>query len=445
VIGAFPEAPGYVRWITRTLEEAGFETWAVGGAIRNSLLGLPSGDWDLATRAPPKVVQRTFPRTVPIGVAHGTVGVLTRDGTLVEVTTFRRDVETTGRHAVVEFADTLGEDLARRDFTVNAVAWHPLNERYQDPFGGREDLADRILRAVGAPEERFAEDYLRVLRGLRFSGRFDLRIEDRTWRSLCSVMDHLPTLSAERIREELWKVLSEDPRPSAALRLYEKAGVLPVLYPEVDRLGKLPRGEGEESYWEHGIGVADVLPASRPLLRLMAVLQGMALEGGAESVASLLVRHRYSNSDAQAVVAVVGAGPEPPLHLQSGPSRRRWLYETGPHRLGTFGRLWLAKARLDSRRWGKDPRPVLGLLSALRSERAGRPPLSLEALAVDGRDLIRQGLKPGPLFGGILDRLMDQVLEDPDLNDRETLLSLVPSLAETEADTKGRAHGEEPK
>ena len=127
-------APGYVRWVTRTLEEAGYETWAVGGAIRNILLGLPAGDWDMATRAPPQVVQRVFSRTVPVGIDHGTVGVLTREGLLLEVTTFRKDVETSGRHAVVEFADTLQEDLARRDFTINAVAWHPLRLEFRDPF-----------------------------------------------------------------------------------------------------------------------------------------------------------------------------------------------------------------------------------------------------------------------------------------------------------------------
>ena len=123
-----PSAPPAVRWVARTLEEAGHETWAVGGAVRDVLLGRPAGDWDLATHATPKEVRRLFKRTVPLGIEHGTVGVLARDGTMYEVTTFRRDVETDGRHAVVSFAETIQEDLARRDFTVNAIAWHPLRE-----------------------------------------------------------------------------------------------------------------------------------------------------------------------------------------------------------------------------------------------------------------------------------------------------------------------------
>src|SRR5690606_10030349 len=132
--------PAAVREIARRLEEAGFETWAVRGAVRDSVLGLEAGDWDLATRARPNEVRRLFRRTVPIGIEHGTVGVLWRDGVLYEVTTFRRDLETFGRHAVVEFADTVEEDLSRRDFTCNALAWHPLTKELRDPYLGLEDL-----------------------------------------------------------------------------------------------------------------------------------------------------------------------------------------------------------------------------------------------------------------------------------------------------------------
>ncbi|SVE33298.1 uncharacterized protein METZ01_LOCUS486152, partial [marine metagenome] len=154
-------APQAVHWIVQELDKAGYETWAVGGAVRDMLLGRPSSDWDLATSARPEQVQKVFRRTVSLGVEHGTVGVLSRNGTLYEVTTFRRDVETDGRHAVVSFADTIEEDLARRDFTINAVAWHPLRANLVDPFGGMGDLQERVLRTVGVPEERFREDYLR--------------------------------------------------------------------------------------------------------------------------------------------------------------------------------------------------------------------------------------------------------------------------------------------
>lgn len=450
-----PRAPEYVRWATRTLEEAGYETWAVGGAIRNSLLGIPAGDWDMTTRAPPSVVRRLFPRTVPVGIKHGTVGVLTREGILLEVTTFRRDVETSGRHAVVEFADTLHEDLSRRDFTLNAMAWHPIREELQDPFHGRDDLAARLLRTVGDPGERFSEDYLRVLRALRFSGRFELKIHEDCWRALCDCAGRLEVLSPERIREELMKVLSQDPRPSGALALYAASGVLGALYPELSSLEGCSRPGGNEDLWVHSLLLLDLLPRRRPLLRLTALLHGLGAidegreggkargvvdagghptswasavgpgERGREIAAALLIRGRYSNQEVREVTELIGMGLEPPLDLPDSPSLRRWLYRADPRQLRSFGRIWLAKARLDQHRWKMDPTPVLLLLRRLRKVVHSAPPLRLEDLAVGGRDLISLGLKPGPRFGEILDYLMNRVLEDPGLNDPPRLLKLL--------------------
>ena len=226
--------PEQVLWIWRTLEEAGFETWMVGGAIRDLLLGRPADDWDFATRAHPKQIMAAFRRTVPIGVDHGTVGVLASDGTLYEVTTFRRDVETFGRRAVVEFAESIEEDLSRRDFTLNALAWHPDRDELLDPWNGATDLNERILRTVGDPAARFAEDLLRVLRALRFAGQFGLTIEAGTWQALLSAVPELSQLSPERIQEEMMKVLSQAERPSVALGLYAESGVFAELYPELD-------------------------------------------------------------------------------------------------------------------------------------------------------------------------------------------------------------------
>lgn len=434
------EAPGYVRWVTRTLEEEGYETWTVGGAVRNALLGIPSGDWDLTTRAPPRVIQRLFPRTVPVGIEHGTVGVLTREGVLLEVTTFRRDVETFGRRAVVEFADTLVEDLARRDFTINAVAWHPMREEFQDPFRGREDLEAGLLRTVGDPAERFSEDYLRILRALRFSGRFRFRIHEQTWDALTAAVEHLPRLSPERIREELWKSLSECSRPSGVLSLYGATGVLPVLYPELASLVGTPRAEQEyEDLWVHSLFLMDTVPSSRPLLRLLALLQGLgvpeAKEGeerdpglrGRDRAAALMIRLRFSNAQIRTVTERIPPGPEVPLNLNSPPQLRTWLYEVGPETVYDRARLWLGKARLDALRWGRDPKPVLRLIRRARREIQGGAPLRLQELAVDGRDLIALGLKPSPRFGVILEGLMQRVLEDPSMNHRDHLLSLVKS------------------
>jgi tRNA nucleotidyltransferase (CCA-adding enzyme) len=429
VTTATPSAPPAVRWIARKLEDAGHDTWAVGGAVRDVLLGRPSGDWDLTTRAHPADVRRLFKRTVPLGIEHGTVGVL-KDGRMYEVTTFRRDVETDGRHAVVAFAETIDEDLARRDFTINAVAWHPLREEIRDPFGGIADMERRVLRTVGRPEERFREDYLRILRALRFAGLFDLRIEAGTWTSLCGLVGHLTDLSAERIRDELVKVLNADPEPSRSLGLYAESGALAVLYPELETL-RAPSPNGPDG-WTLAVASAEELPRGRAMLRLAALVRDLP-RGDA---AALLLRLRLSNAQIDETAYRAGAAPMP----ESGSAAsafRAWLSASGPRRLAALARLDLARARAE-RRLGRPDRveSVVASWREARAVRASAPPLAVGDLALDGRGLIGLGLQPGPHFGRILDALLDWVLEDPSRNRPELLAERALELAAGEA-TRG--------
>ena len=418
-----PSAPPAVRWIVRTLEDAGYETWAVGGAVRDVLLGLPQGDWDLATRARPQDVRRLFRRTVPLGVEHGTVGVLARDGTMYEVTTFRRDVETDGRHAVVEFAERLDEDLARRDFTVNAIAWHPLRGELADPFGGMGDLEARVLRTVGRPEARFGEDYLRVLRALRFAGRFGLHIDEGTWRALCGSVDRLSALSAERVREELLKVLAADPKPSVSLDLYAASGVLAAVYPELEALRGRDDGGGPDA-WGAALATVDALPSGRPLLRLAALLRDVE----PREAAQLLMRLRLSKAQVDEVArrAAAAALPAPDA---PDVEYRRWLSAVGPERLSAVTRLELAAARgLEARVSAARPDAVVTSWRRARAVLAERPPLNVGDLALDGRDLVRMGLRPGPRFGELLDELLGWVIDDPSRNAPERLEARVREL-----------------
>jgi tRNA nucleotidyltransferase (CCA-adding enzyme) len=417
-----PTVPPAVRWIARTLEEAGHETWAVGGAVRDVLLGHPSGDWDLATHARPQEVRRIFRRTVPIGIDHGTVGVLAKDGTMYEVTTFRRDVETDGRHAVVAFADTITEDLARRDFTINAVAWHPLREQLLDPFSGVSDLEARTLRTVGAPEERFREDYLRILRALRFAGLFELEIEESTWSALCGLVGHLSVLSPERVRDELVKILGADPRPQRALDLYARSGALGVLYPE---LAALP-----PETWRLTTATVGELPRGRPMLRVAALARALA----PESVAAMLTRLRFSNSAVDETAHRAGAAPLP---IPEADERvfRQWLSRNGPGRLAAIARLDLARAKAERRLGGPDRvRSVVAAWRCAKRVRAARPPLSLGDLALDGRALIGLGLRPGPHFGRILSALLEWVLDDPTRNREDLLAARARELAASAGD-----------
>ena len=358
--GRRPEAPPAVRWITRTLEEAGHESWAVGGAVRDALMGRASGDWDLTTHARPKDIRRIFKRTVPIGVEHGTVGVLARDGTMYEVTTFRRDVETDGRHAVVSFADKVEDDLSRRDFTINAIAWHPLREILLDPFDGEGDLERGVLRTVGHASVRFREDHLRILRAFRFAGRFGMSVAPPTWRALSALVGELPSLSAERIRDELLKVLESDPVPSHALSLYGESGALGVLYPEWEVLRSgaardlktpgaapvVPTDPGADTGplvaepWRVALATADALPTGRPFLRLAALLRGLA----PASATALLMRLRLSNVQLDETARRAAAAPLPDPDA-TDVEYRRWLSREGAARLAGLARIDLANAR----------------------------------------------------------------------------------------------------
>jgi len=432
-----PRIPPPVEWIARTLEEAGFETWAVGGAVRDHLLSVPSEDWDLATRARPEDVQRLFRRTIPVGVDHGTVGVLARGGTLYEVTTFRRDVEPLGRRAIVEFADTLDEDLARRDFTINAVALHPLRGEVHDPFDGRGDLARRVLRTVGRPEDRFREDYLRILRALRFGGALGLRIEAETWKALTAAVPKMGLLSPERIREELEKILGGESPPSKSLGLYAASGVLAFLYPEIEALRGVPRDERGE-WFAHSLRVVDQISAKRADLRWAALLHGlgeagplgandpdMDADGGIRALrrsAAVLERLRSSHARIRDVAGLVRWVAYPPARDASDAALRRWLSSTGRGSLAGLLRLWAASARPDEAFGG--PWTKAGLVTAARRLRGlarSGVPLGVGELAFSGRDLIRMGYKPGPRFGEVLEHLLDRVLDDPSMNEPHRL------------------------
>ena len=432
------DAPEEVRWLVSTLEDLGFDTWAVGGAVRDALRGVGSSDWDFATRASPVEVQRAFQRTVPLGIIHGTVGVIDRKGVMHEVTTFRKDVETDGRHAVVAFATCIEDDLARRDFTINALAWHPLRHELLDPFEGRADLVAGILRTVGSPRDRFAEDYLRVLRALRFAGRFGLRIDEPTWTALREAAPRVVDLSPERVREELMKVLADAAPPSRALNDYRRAGVWAAAAPEIENM--------TPESWQATLEEVDRLSPHEPWLRLAALLARIgeapptaddpdpALVAGIQATdpvaeravlraAALLLRLRVSNAQLDRVTGWVAQGLTPP-DTRSGPARRRWLARVGPDRLSGYSDLWRC-------RHAAHPETVPDpgeKIRALRREVEAQPPLDVGALVVSGRDLIAAGLRPGPRFGEILAQLLEVVLDDPAKNTRDDLLPQLDAL-----------------
>ena len=378
--------PPEVVTIARRLEDAGFETWCVGGAVRDNLLGVENHDFDLTTAAPPADVQKLFKRTIPVGIEHGTVAVLDANNQAHEVTTFRKDIQTDGRHAVVEFGVSLMDDLARRDFTINAIAYHPLRREWRDPFQGEADLEKKLIRSVGDANWRFQEDYLRILRALRFSARFEFRIHPRTLEAAKANIQGLAQLSAERVRDEWFKGILTAKKVSKFVGLWIDTGAKRIWLPELGTERQEP-------------GAVDKLPRD-PVL-ITAYL--------AKDPASLLTRLKCSNRDIERGRAIGKWRehyPDPKDHA----AIRRWLAAVGEC---AEDLLVLPQT------------PGSQLAKAVADIRAQNPPLALKDLAVKGDDLIAAGVRPGPDVGEMLGRLLEEVLEDPARNTREYLLSRV--------------------
>lgn len=424
--------PGQVIEIARTLQDAGFQAWCVGGAVRDALLGLAHLDWDLATSATPAEVRRLFRRTVPVGIEFGTVGVLDRDGRMHEVTTFRHDVQTDGRHAVVEFGASLDEDLARRDFTINAVAYDPIARRLHDPFHGQEDLARGLVRAVGEPEARMREDRLRALRAIRFAARFEFEIDGPTWDAIVASAPHLTRLSPERVKQELEKTMEQVQAPSTALRRWRDAGAFAALVPS---LTQVP---------DAALRAVDALPRpglpTRPLrksLRFAALLSGLDGKAAERTLRAL----RFSNQDIAVVSSLVdrwerfGEPVETTLAagtLPSPPELRRLAAGIGRLRVGAFVRLAAAC-------WGVRTPPIEAALVRRLHRRLLRTafgePIEIADLAIDGDDLRRVGISAGPALGRTLHHLLELVIADPAVNTPDALLAL--ALAAAARDDRG--------
>ncbi len=423
--------PAGVLQVADRLERAGFETWCVGGAIRDAVLGRPSLDWDLATAALPADVQRLFRRTVPKGVAFGTVGVFDRSGELHEVTTFRRDVRTDGRHAEVEFGASLEDDLARRDFTINAVAFRPATGALADPFDGLGDLARGVVRAVGDPPARMREDRLRALRAIRFAARFGFAIEPATWAAVAGSAPHLGRLSPERVREELEKTMRQVERPSWALERWREAGALAALVPAL-------AGQPAAAF-----AAADCLPLPTLERRPQRLWNRMAapwLGLDRAEVERGLTALRCSKQEVRWAADLADRwqrlAPSMRDALADGAPPadavlRRWAATAGRTLAPAVMRVAAARFAADRAAGGAAPTPRAVRAAYRRLVRvAYRDPVDLADLAVGGSDLADAGVPPGPLVGTILRQLLEAVVDDPALNTRASLLAAARRLAD---------------
>jgi tRNA nucleotidyltransferase (CCA-adding enzyme) len=418
------QPPREVLKIARKLEKAGFETWCVGGAVRDALLGHRHLDWDLATAARPEEVRTLFARTVPVGIEFGTVGVLDDKGIMHEVTTYRRDVQTDGRHAVVQFGATLDEDLARRDYTINAIAFSPTREAWHDPFDGRADLELGVVRAVGEPLERMREDRLRALRGIRFAARFGFDIEAETWASIVASASHLNLLSAERVKQEIEKTMEQVRLPSRAFRMWRDSGALGALIPALAGVTDLHLAALDHLRIPGAV--------NRPQRKVMRVT-GLFAAANPLVITATLKSLRFSNAETKWISSVLTVWHElsdimKQSLMQDRPPEdstlRRWAAIAGRTRLASV--LRLADAQWWAERGAGLPAPSKERVAsvyrrALRS--AYRDPIHVSDLAIGGSDLERLGIT-GPAVGRALRSLLEKVINDPSVNTRDRLLAI---------------------
>jgi tRNA nucleotidyltransferase (CCA-adding enzyme) len=441
--------PPEVREVCNRLRSAGKKAWVVGGCVRDTLIGRVPGDWDVCTDAVPDDMLRIFPRAIPTGIQHGTVTVVVRrpgqEAAHVEVTTLRGETTyTDGRRPDgVFFVDDIVADLARRDFTINAIAVDAETGTLVDPFQGRKDLTEKTIRAVGVAEERFSEDGLRVLRAARFAAQLDFVVEATTRQAIGRTLDTYRKVSAERVREE-WLKSMKAKTPSIAFDLMRETGILSVTCPELlDGVGCEQNRYHTYDVWGHALGCMDACVGD-PILRLSALFHDVGKPKtrnrhpehgdytfynheivGAEIVEPILQRLKFSTDETTRIKHLVR---QHMWHYDgwSDATVRRWIRRVGVEAIDDLYRLREADIR------GKGPEKIdagdFESLEALRVHAARilaeGTALTIKDLSLNGRDLMQElQLKPGRILGEILEHLLERVTDDPARNEREVLLA----------------------
>ncbi len=430
--------------------QAGYQVYLVGGAVRSLVMKRAPSDFDLATDAHPHQITPLFRRVIPTGIAHGTVTVLYR-GLSLEVTTFRSEgTYSDGRRPdSVTFGTSIVEDLSRRDFTMNAMAIDMKRQVLIDPYGGRHDINEGQVRAVGDAATRLSEDALRILRAVRFSVQLDFALAPDTLAALAPAAPKLSAVSVERVRIELEKMLAS-PQPSRAFRLFRDHGILAHILPEF--LPCISANTGDDApelpLYEHLIRSMDATPDNRLELRLAALLHDIGKPNtetrdtdgslrfighekeSARIASELLKRLCFPTRVIRAVEHLV-------LHHMffyepswSSAAVRRFIARVGRDSVGDL--VQLRHADSCGKHGPTKPSPLLNeLLQRVEYENQSAGAFTIRDLAIGGNDLAAIGVKKGPEMGKVLEELLETVLDDPDLNTKPRLLQIARRLYET--------------
>jgi len=435
--------PRVVRNFAAFFERAGYQCYLVGGAVRDMFRGEQLQDFDIATDALPQEVSKIFRRVIPTGIKHGTVTVLF-EGTRFEVTTFRIDQEYLDgrRPESVVFTPSIEEDLKRRDFTINAIAYDLHGKNLLDPHHGQRDLKAAVIRAIGDPVARFREDGLRPVRACRFAAQFRFEIEKHTFTGIARCLETVGKVSAERIRDELIRLLGVE-KPSLGFKLMKSSGLLDLLIPELARCRETEQGDLHRfDLFEHLIYACDAAPRENLEVRLAALLHDVGKpeslrrdaqgslsfhrheQRSSEIASRILRRLRFSNLIRKRVCHLIR---EHMFHYEENwtdAAVRRFVARIGEENLADI----LALRRADQLAITGEyfiSESLVALEKRIEQVLGRDKALSLKDLAVDGNDIIRElGIPPGPEVGLVLEALLESVLEDPALNRREMLLKI---------------------
>lgn len=452
--------PDILKKMNEIFVQHGYKAYLVGGAVRDMLMGKEPHDWDVTTDATPEQVMSIFRKVIPTGIAHGTVTVHFMKNE-IEVTTFRTESDySDGRHPdKVEYTGNIEEDLSRRDFTINAIASYLGDGTITDPFHGRDDIKRKIIRTVGNPLERFSEDGLRPVRAVRFSAQLGFEIERETLKAISEpeILKKTSGISLERFRDELLKLMKAE-KPSAGLKLMEESGILDIFIPEFKKCrGCIQgdfRGYHQFDVLDHLFYACDGAPASKQNVRLAALFHDIGKpdvkrviptpqgdqftfynhEAKSQQITKeILFRLKFSNAEIANICHLVVNHMFNYTQDWTDAAVRRFLAKIQAENLEDLYDLRLADI------YGMNNAPVRGqdsrtiaLLNELKDriskETEKNSVLSLKQLAVNGKDLMKNGISAGKDLGFVLNQLLETVLEDPSQNEKEQLIKIALNI-----------------
>lgn len=435
----------------------GYECYLVGGGVRDLYLGHSIYDYDFATNARPEQVMKLFRKVIPTGIKHGTVTVIVNEMEF-EVTTYRADGNYSDgrRPESVSYSDSLEEDVKRRDFTINGMAYDVLSDEIIDLVGGIDDLHKKVIRTIGVPAERFSEDGLRTYRACRFASKLGFEIDPETLGAISGALDTASKVSAERVRDEIMKLL-ETPIPSVGLEYMRKSGLLALSIPELDACYNVEqnRFHAHDIYY-HSLYSCDAAPQERPMIRLAALLHDIGKvstkkgseEGdytfynheviGARMGRRIMKRLKFSNSDVETVNNLVINHMFHYTDDWSDGAVRRFMRKVGVENIPDLFLLREADRIGNGTRTGL-PEPIKKLQERIDRVIEAENAITVRDLDIDGNIIMEHfKITPGPVIGRILHELLELVLDDPDMNRADILLS---KAEEVYASLKDQDHG----